>query len=82
MNLKIWLSVPKQEASFRTSLYSSLSLLILEDLPVAAELPPHLLHQDMIMLEDDKLSVIARLPALTNQSQLMLQDCNDLLMTL
>ena len=49
----------RQQASSRTSLFSSLSLLTIEDLPVDAELPPHLLHQDMIMLaakEDDKLS--------------------------
>ena len=48
----------KGRASSRTSLSSSLSLLVLEDLPVGAELPPHLLHQDMIMLaakEDEKL---------------------------
>ena len=59
IDLKIRLSVLRQKASSRTSLISSLSLFILEDLPVDAELPPHLLHQDMIMLaakEDDKLS--------------------------
>ena len=48
----------RQQASFRASLSSSFSLLTIEDLPVDAELPPHLLHQDMIMLaakDDEKL---------------------------
>ena len=48
----------RQQASSRASLSSSLSLLTIEDLPIDAELPPHLLHQDMIMLaakEDEKL---------------------------
>ena len=46
----VWRFGSQGRASSRTSLSCSLSLLILEDLPVAAELPPHLLHQNMNML--------------------------------